>query len=163
MSMTDVMLFVDAFNNECAHVLSKCRVVNAPRRKHIEAALKDADLETWKKAFKALAASEFHTGKNERKWRANIDFILRPAQRAVWIENGFEHEHHQEHVRMKREEAQEQYVGVVAELAKSKTITPKDTKPCTGCAKVIAHSSAKGGEPWVCWNCNRKRKSPRQP
>jgi hypothetical protein len=158
--LADVMQFVEVYNEECAHVLPACRVVNGPREKLIRQALQEATLEDWRKAFRALAASEFHTGTNERSWKGSIDFVLRPSQRAIWIERGYEHESFEEHERMKREEAQAQYLDVIEEIARSKRVMREEErlKPCNRCG---ARSIAWGDdEEHLCFRCGmQKRKA----
>jgi hypothetical protein len=44
--------------------------------------------DVWSAAFDALCRSAWHTGNNERGWRANIDFVIQPSQRNKWLEEG---------------------------------------------------------------------------
>lgn len=49
------------------------------RLKTVKARLaEEPDLEVWRKAIASLAGSGFHLGQNDRKWRANPDWLLRP-------------------------------------------------------------------------------------
>ncbi|TQV80332.1 hypothetical protein [Denitrobaculum tricleocarpae] len=48
------------------------------RRKALRARLKDHGLEDFAKAVQQIPADAFRLGKNDRRWKANIDYLLRP-------------------------------------------------------------------------------------
>lgn len=48
----------------------------------------DGDMSHWAQAVEALSMSSWHSGNNERSWRATIDFLIQPNQRAKWLEEG---------------------------------------------------------------------------
>jgi hypothetical protein len=59
--------------------LPSVKAVPSGRQRHLEARLKDSFWEeNWKEAIDRIAASDFCLGKNDRKWRATFDFLLKP-------------------------------------------------------------------------------------
>lgn len=48
----------------------------------------EGGMKRWGAAMEALNKSSFHTGGNERGWKANIDFLIGPGQRIKWLEAG---------------------------------------------------------------------------
>ncbi len=65
--------------NEHRGKLPKSLLMTPKRLKNANARLKEVpDLEQWVKIVKKLASSEWHLGKNDRGWRADFDFFLKP-------------------------------------------------------------------------------------
>lgn len=65
--------------NELCGDLAKVQVVNKSRLQKIKARWKDcSDLEQWADVIKKIAANDFCNGKNDRGWKANFDFLLKP-------------------------------------------------------------------------------------
>ena len=57
------------------------------RAKHIAARLREEpELAVWAKAFALIAADPFCKGVNERGWRADFDYALRPEKCAKWLD-----------------------------------------------------------------------------
>lgn len=57
------------------------------RAKAIAAAVRDEpNLETWRMAFVAVTESAHHSGNNDRRWKADLDFVLRDDQRSKWLD-----------------------------------------------------------------------------
>jgi hypothetical protein len=70
--------FLDAWNGYCG-TLPKAQKLSEKRKRQIRSLLKEnEDLTYWETVIKRLASSDFCTGKNDRGWTANIDFLLRP-------------------------------------------------------------------------------------
>ena len=75
----NVEIIVNLYNEICTPALPRCTTISKKRKSQISARLRDnPDPEYWRGVFKALAASEFHTGNNQREWKATIDFIKQP-------------------------------------------------------------------------------------
>jgi Helix-turn-helix domain len=66
--------------NELArdHDLPRAVDITDIRRKAVGARLKEQGLDGWKVALAAVAESRHCLGKNDRKWRANLDFVASP-------------------------------------------------------------------------------------
>lgn len=56
---------------------TKVLVISDKRKKHIGARLKVFSLEEIKKAIYNFSTSEFHTGENDRGWKADLDWIIK--------------------------------------------------------------------------------------
>lgn len=60
--------------------LQQSRSLTPDRRRKLTARLRECGgLEGWRQAMANILASEFLRGKNERGWRANLDFVLQPT------------------------------------------------------------------------------------
>ncbi len=60
--------------------LQQSRSLTPGRRRKLMARLRECGgLEGWRQAMANILASEFLRGKNDRGWRANLDFVLQPA------------------------------------------------------------------------------------
>ena len=70
-----VQEFVNNYNLRCVS-LPKCQRITPKRRKAITNILKKFTLEEIMTVFNNLETSDFCKGKNDRGWRADIDFIL---------------------------------------------------------------------------------------
>ncbi len=66
------------WNENCGN-LPKAKALNPTRTRSVLARLKEhPDLEVWAKAAKTIAASPFHSGRNERGWIADFDYFIQP-------------------------------------------------------------------------------------
>jgi len=72
----DIDNFVNDYNEICKS-LPKCAKVTNSRRKSIAKILKKYSNEDILQVFNKAEASDFCTGRNDRGWKADIDFILR--------------------------------------------------------------------------------------
>jgi hypothetical protein len=71
--------------------LPKAQKLTAERRRHAAARLKDEpDLGAWKAAILRLEASAFATGENDRGWRADFDFLIRPGTLTKVLEGKYD-------------------------------------------------------------------------
>lgn len=66
--------------NENRGGLSICRGMNGVRRASARARLAEfPDLDRWRSAIQRVARSPFCLGENDRGWKADIEFLLRPS------------------------------------------------------------------------------------
>ena len=73
--------------NEVCLSLPKIKKLSDARKKAIKRFLKDNSLTDLGDLFKKVEASEFLTGKNDRNWTADFDWILKPSN-ALKIQEG---------------------------------------------------------------------------
>lgn len=76
----------DLFNVTCVN-LPPVRKVSETRKAAIAAAINDGV--DFKELFRLAAESSFLNGKNDRGWKADFDFILKPQKRLKILEGGF--------------------------------------------------------------------------
>lgn len=60
------------------------------RRRKLAIRLKDHGLDGWREALVKLAANRWMHGENDRGWRADFDFLLRPSSFIRLIEGGYD-------------------------------------------------------------------------
>lgn len=78
----EVEAFVEHYHRLCP-MLPRCLALTAKRRQQIAARLRERPLEEWQRILALLAASKFHTGENDRGWRADIDWLTRNAENGL--------------------------------------------------------------------------------
>ncbi len=66
------------------------------RKRKIIARLKDYGLDGWKQALANIERSSFLTGKNDRKWRATLEFLLQPSSFSKVHDGGYGNGRHAE-------------------------------------------------------------------
>lgn len=77
--------------NETCLSYSKANGVNGNRRTLLAARWKEhADLDWWAKYFARIEASAFLKGKNDRKWKATLDWILNAANMDKILEGKYD-------------------------------------------------------------------------
>ena len=77
----------DAWNETAgAEGLPKVTSVSAARKRHAENRLREADLDTWKAAFRLIAHDPFCRGQNDRGWKADFDYAIRPEKSGKWLD-----------------------------------------------------------------------------
>ena len=59
--------------------LPVCRKLTSDRCRRADSILKEFGLQTWNEGLKNLYDQPFCTGKNDRGWKAGIDWLLKPA------------------------------------------------------------------------------------
>lgn len=84
----DYDFFQDTYNTLCRK-LPSCRTMPQKRKKAVQTFLKDFTQEQWEEICKAANESEFLTGGNDRGWKANIDFLLRPDKAVKALEGAY--------------------------------------------------------------------------
>lgn len=77
-----VEAFVDTYHQLCP-MLPRCLALTPKRRQHIAARLRERPLAAWEPILRALAASPFHTGENDRGWRADLDWLTRNSENGL--------------------------------------------------------------------------------
>lgn len=83
-----VQEIIDHFNEVWKDVFPKGFTLTAKRRKQIRERLKTFSADTIKLAIDNLHRSEFHKGKNDRGWKATIDFLIRSDEQIdTWANN----------------------------------------------------------------------------
>lgn len=74
-----------------ASVLTSCRKLTDKRRSVLRSRLADADWKAdWRQALDRAAKSSFCRGENDRSWRADIDWFLRPDTVTQLLEGKFD-------------------------------------------------------------------------
>jgi hypothetical protein len=67
------------WNEIAKNRLASVKKLTTSRRKHATARLKEIpDSSDWKKIIAFIVADAFHNGNNERGWKADFDYLLRP-------------------------------------------------------------------------------------
>jgi hypothetical protein len=69
-----------------AEGLPKVSVCAGSRLRHAKARLAEADVETWTTAYRLIAQDPFCRGENDRGWRANFDYAVRPEKSGRWLD-----------------------------------------------------------------------------
>lgn len=84
----DLPPLAEIWNAEVAgSSLSLVRLWSAARDRVLKARLaEEGDLEVWRGAIRHLLASAYHTGGNDRGWKADLDFLLQAAQAPKWLD-----------------------------------------------------------------------------
>lgn len=83
----DYELFKDIYNRFCSS-LPQIRVLSDKRKKAIREFLKELDFCYFEEACKKANESNFLTGQNDRGWKADFDFIIKPEKALSIIEGG---------------------------------------------------------------------------
>ena len=87
---TEVLSLVNIWNEHCG-VLPKVSKVSLRRKTQIKQRLKEeSDLEYWKQVVQKIEESNFCQGKNERGWRADFDFFLKPGTHISAMEGKYD-------------------------------------------------------------------------
>ena len=90
-SKNDYELFVDTYNTQCFNLSSVLKVTDK-RKKAIASFLKQLTFEDFENACIKANNNPFLTGKNDRGWKADFDFIIKPDNAAKIIEGSYERE-----------------------------------------------------------------------
>lgn len=78
-SRDKTITLANIWNQNCG-TLARVSALNKQRRAAINARLKEnSSEEYWTGVVKAIAASPFCNGENDRAWRANFDFLIKPG------------------------------------------------------------------------------------
>lgn len=76
--------------NGCAHV-PKIKELSAPRKKSLAARLSEPFFkENWKAAIERICKSPFCRGENDRRWKADFDWFVRPGTVAKVCEGKYD-------------------------------------------------------------------------
>ena len=86
----EIQLAVDMWNTFAGqHGLCQIRTLTDSRRAALKARLKEG-LQTWAKAIEMIGESPFCLGENDRKWRANFDFLVRASSFTKVLEGAYQ-------------------------------------------------------------------------
>lgn len=88
-SKNDYELFVDTYNTQCFNLSSVLKVTDK-RKKAIASFLKQMTFEDFENACIKANNNDFLTGKNDRGWKADFDFIIKPDNAAKIIEGRYD-------------------------------------------------------------------------
>lgn len=88
----DLQIAANYWNDVADQIgLPKINGLAGERAKHLAARLKEiGSLGEWTSSVNALKDQPFLTGKNDRNWRANFDWFVKPANFSKVIENTYE-------------------------------------------------------------------------
>ena len=77
---SDALIAFEAYNATALRCgLRQASKLTPDRQRKIIARLKDYGLEGWNQALANIERSSFLTGKNDREWRANLEFLLQAS------------------------------------------------------------------------------------
>lgn len=85
----DYELFKDTYNKFCSS-LSQIRMLSDKRKKAIKEFLKQLEFRDFEMACKKANESNFLTGRNDRGWKADFDFIIRVDKALSIIEGKYD-------------------------------------------------------------------------
>lgn len=90
-SIKDISIrdIVDLFNTTCVS-FPKVTALSADRQKHIAARLKQYGAEKIKLVFQKAEASSFLKGENNRKWKANFDWLINETNFAKVLDGNYD-------------------------------------------------------------------------
>jgi predicted phage replisome organizer len=79
----------ELYNSTCKS-LSKVRSVSSTRKRHLKARWQQLDfnIDTFQEAFEKVEASDFCTGKNDRGWKADFDWLIKNDNNIVKVLEG---------------------------------------------------------------------------
>ena len=83
---------MDLYNATCVS-FPKVTALSADRQKHISARLKQYGVEKIKVVFQKAEASSFLKGDNNRKWKANFDWLLNETNFAKVLDGNYDDKH----------------------------------------------------------------------
>lgn len=85
----DVQAAFDAYNEAARSLgLPTALKLDDKRRKAMASILKDYGSDGWTQAIANLAGSSYHLGRNDRAWKASLDYLLRPDKFLAMLERG---------------------------------------------------------------------------
>lgn len=85
----DYAAVVDSYNTICGGRLPKVTKLTDKRKRSIKNCLAQFTAEDLSKAFKAAVNTPFLTGRNDRCWTANFDFIIKPDNIVKILEGAY--------------------------------------------------------------------------
>ena len=88
-SEVDYQLIADLFNGICVSYPKVTRL-SQRRKDAIKARLKDYSLEDFKEMFEKAEASDFLKGRNDKKWAANFDWLIKDANMAKVMDGNYD-------------------------------------------------------------------------
>lgn len=85
----DYAAIIDSYNAICGGRLPKVTKLTDKRKRNIKNCLAQFTVEDLSRAFKAAVNTPFLTGKNDRCWTANFDFIIKPDNIVKILEGAY--------------------------------------------------------------------------
>ncbi len=82
----EVDLFFDFWNSQ--EKLPKAIKLSKSRKDKIKTRLKEADIDEWKKVISLVNMTEFLTGRNDRGWKADIDWLIANEENRIKVVEG---------------------------------------------------------------------------
>ena len=83
----------DFFNLTCIN-LPRVQLLNETRKKKINARISEVGFEKLKEILVDVSKSDFLNGKNERKWKADFDWILKPENFTKILEGNYKNKNY---------------------------------------------------------------------
>jgi len=126
------MQVLAAWNEICADVLPRARVLTDQRRQRIQArcrAQPGRDERWWRRYFARIRASPFLVGRNDRGWQADLDWAVRSEQVVARVLEG------------RYDVGARNGVGVAGGDGRS-----DEPRGYAGLRQLLAHEAARGGE-----------------
>ena len=77
-SVVDYNFVLDSYHTFCDR-LSKVSKLSDERKKHINARVREFNIDTVVTVFKKVGNSSFLNGDNDRRWKADFDWIFNPT------------------------------------------------------------------------------------
>lgn len=84
-TVVDYQAIVDDYNTTCTK-LPACKKLSETRKRAIKARLNTYSAEELHKVFMAAQNSSWHTGENDRNWRADFDWLMTDRNAAKMLE-----------------------------------------------------------------------------
>ena len=84
-TVVDYQAIVDDYNTTCTK-LPACKKLSETRKRAIKARLNTYSAEELHKVFVAAQNSSWHTGENDRNWRADFDWLMTDRNAAKMLE-----------------------------------------------------------------------------
>ncbi len=84
-TVVDYQAIVDDYNTTCTK-LPACKKLSETRKRAIKARLNTYSAEELHKVFAAAQNSSWHTGENDRNWRADFDWLMTDRNAAKMLE-----------------------------------------------------------------------------
>lgn len=80
---------IDAYNQNCGSLPKATKLTDKRKRAIRTCAAQGFSVDDMREAFQKAASTPFLTGQNERGWRANFDFIIKPDNMQKILEGAY--------------------------------------------------------------------------
>lgn len=80
---------IDAYNDNCGKLPKASKLTDKRKRAIRSCMAQGFTVEKMREAFRKANSTPFLTGENERSWRANFDFIIKPDNMQKIIEGAY--------------------------------------------------------------------------
>lgn len=89
LSASSAEKFQEIYNSVCTN-LPRCKVLTDKRKRDIWAFCKQIQADEWEKVCQIANESPFCTGQNDRGWKADFDFLIRPDKATNILEGRYD-------------------------------------------------------------------------